>query len=118
MTIEYLVDEHGKRSRAVIPLDEYERLIRMNADAEDIAEAHAALDEEDIPIEVVDRILAGENRVLVWREFRSLTQKALAERAGIRQASVSEIEAGKSSPRMSTARRLADVLDVDIDDLF
>ncbi len=118
MTLEYLVDERGNRSRVVLKLADYERLVVLARDAKDVADARTAMAEESLPIELVDRIMAKENRVLVWREHRGLTQAALAQLTGLRQASISDIESGKTSPRMDSARKIADALNVDIDDLF
>lgn len=47
------------------------------------------------------------------RKSRGFTQKALADRAGISQPSLANIESGKTKPRISTARRLAKVLKID-----
>lgn len=38
---------------------------------------------ESFPIEVADRLLAGENAVRVFRDHRGITQKQLAGAAGI-----------------------------------
>lgn len=77
----------------------------------------AAGEEELVPSEVVDRLLNGENRVRVWREHRGLTCAALAERAGLGQAYLSQIETGKRSGRIETMRRLAEALSLSVDDL-
>lgn len=47
------------------------------------------------------------------RKSRGFTQKALADRAGISQPSLANIESGKTKPRITTARRLAKVLKID-----
>jgi DNA-binding XRE family transcriptional regulator len=48
------------------------------------------------------------------REARGLTRAKLAEMAGVRPNSVSEIEAGKRSPTLTTLARLAYVLEADV----
>lgn len=45
------------------------------------------------------------------RQVQALSQADLAERAGVRQATISDAERGKSV-RLSTIRRLANALDV------
>ncbi|MCF4129475.1 helix-turn-helix domain-containing protein [Methylobacterium sp. SyP6R] len=77
----------------------------------------AAGEEEMIPVEVVDRLLSGENRVRVWREHRGLTATALAEKAGIAQAFLSQIETGRREGTVETLRKLARALDLTLDDL-
>lgn len=46
------------------------------------------------------------------RERKLLTQAELAERAGLRRATVNRLEAGAHGARVSTVRRLADALSV------
>lgn len=48
------------------------------------------------------------------RMSRGLSQRALAERLGTSQSRLSRIEAGLDDPRLSTVRKLADALVVDI----
>ena len=50
---------------------------------------------EFFPAEVVDRLLAGENPIRVYRNYRRMTQKQLAEAAGINPVYLSQIETGK-----------------------
>jgi transcriptional regulator with XRE-family HTH domain len=53
------------------------------------------------------------------RTAKGLSQKALADRAGITQAAVSMIEAGLHDPKYSTVLRLAYALGVeDVEDLI
>ena len=122
MGIQTLTTSNGERL-VVMPEDEYERLL----DAADEAAAVAAVDrfeqklaageEELIPSEYIDRMLGGENRVLVWREYRGLTSKALAEEAGISQAYLSQIESGKRDGTIGTMKKIAGALKLTIDDL-
>lgn len=52
-----------------------------------------------------------------WRKAAGLTQAELADKAGLRKATVSDIENGKLDPRLSSLRALAAALKVDIDDI-
>jgi transcriptional regulator with XRE-family HTH domain len=54
----------------------------------------------------------------VWREFRGLTAAALAQRLGVTPAHVSKLENGKGEPSVALLRRLAQVLDVDLESLL
>lgn len=67
--------------------------------------------------EIVDRILDGENRVKVWREHRGLTSKALAEKAGIAQSFLPQIETWKRDGTVETLQKIAAALDLSLDDL-
>ena len=59
--------------------------------------------EEAMPAALFDRILDGESPVRVWREFRGLRARELAEAAGVSAAYLSDIE---SSRKPGSARAL------------
>jgi len=69
---------------------------------------------EDIalPEAIWDRLEARESPVRVLREFRSMTQKELAEAAGLSQSYLSEIERGAREGTLSTIKALAKALAV------
>ena len=110
----------GGETLVVLPLDEYESLL----DAADIAAAdriRADIDvgrEELVPAAMVDRILAGESLVRLWREHRGLTAAQLAQAADISAGYLSELESGKKTGGLETLRRIADALKLSIDDLL
>jgi DNA-binding XRE family transcriptional regulator len=52
------------------------------------------------------------------RVIAGLTRASLAARAGITPQAVRDIEAGRSRPRESTAKRIADVLCIDVRSLW
>ncbi|WP_437624692.1 substrate-binding domain-containing protein [Sorangium sp. So ce1151] len=58
------------------------------------------------------------NRVRERREARGLSQVALAERACLTRQSVGAIEAGRATPAVDVALRLARALDCQVEDLF
>ena len=93
-------------------LDDDEML--ADVQAYDAANARA---EEPLPLAVVDRMLADESEVRVFREHRGLTQAALAEAAGISVPYLSQIEARRRRPSTAVLQRLATRLAVTIDDL-
>ena len=90
----------------------------MLEDAAATVALHAARDQERVPIELVDRLLAGENPVKVWREHRGLSQRALAERAGLNFAYLSQIETGARCGTVATVKKLADALGLEAGDLI
>ena len=51
-------------------------------------------------------------------QMQGLTQKELAERTGLTEASVSRLVSGERSGRIETWFKIADVLHVKIDDLI
>lgn len=117
-----IVSPSGERM-VVLPERDYVDLIERLEDAEDLASAQAVLDriargdEELVPSHVVERLIAGDNPVRVWREHRGMTISALAEKAGLSQSYLSQIESGKREGRVGVLQRLAAVLSVDLEDL-
>jgi DNA-binding XRE family transcriptional regulator len=118
-----ILEADGKPAFAVLPIDEYRKLLDLAEDAKDAAalrraaRAYAAGKERTIPAATVDRLLAGEPPIRVWREHRGLTAAALAEKIGVTPAHISKLETGKGEPSIAVLRKLAAVLDVDIDSL-
>lgn len=107
----------------MLPEAEFHALVaaaEAAADVEAVREFRrklAAGEEEMIPAEIVNRILAGENPVRVWRDHRRLTSKALAEKAGIAQGYLSQIETGKREGTIDTMKKVAAALGITLEDL-
>jgi DNA-binding XRE family transcriptional regulator len=108
----------------VLSRKDYEALIQRIEDLEDsltIADFErklAAGEEELIPAEYVNRMSEGESPIRVWRDFRGMAAKDLAAAAGISTAYLSEIETGKKDGSVATLKAIADVLKLDLDDLY
>jgi len=107
----------------LIPLEEYERLIEAAedaADARDVDEIRRRLatgEEELIPAEVVDRMIEGENKLRVWREYRGMSAKQLAGATALAAPYISQLETGKREGTIETFKKIATALRVDIDDI-
>lgn len=107
----------------VLPRSDYDRLLdaaEMAADIgafDDVQRALAAGEEELVPLEVVDRMLAGESPVRVWRQHRGLTLEQLATRAGMAANYLSQIETGKRVGTVDRLKALAEALDLTLDDI-
>jgi len=86
-------------------------------DLEALAEGKATPRRDFMPDELVGRILAGESPLKIWRIHRGMNQAALAANAGVTQAYLSELETGKKHGTVDVYKRLAEALDVTIDDL-
>ena len=65
----------------------------------------------------MDRLLAGENRVRVWRTKRGLTARALAKAAKLSPSYLADIEAGRRKGTAATLARIAAALTVDLETL-
>lgn len=108
----------GKKSLSV-PAKTVTQMLEAYEDMLDIiAFDHATKrDEEYFPKELVDRLIAGDNALRVYREYRNLTQQALADVSGVSRDMIAMIETGKKNGSLATAKKLARALDVDIEDL-
>lgn len=120
MTVQ-IVEIAGQKM-AMLPVAEFERLVDLVEDKRDLAAAGEAetrrLDgEEYLPASVVDRIIAGDNALRVWRKYRGLTQAGLGKLAEVRAGFVSKLESGKGSASMKTWRALAKSLRVSLEDI-
>lgn len=104
-----------------IPKAEYDAMVARLEDLEDLAAANAAEIDERLPLEFVERLMAadmeGASRIRLWREYRGMSQKALADAAGVKQGYLSEIESGRKPGSVAAFKALAEALRVDIDDL-
>jgi transcriptional regulator with XRE-family HTH domain len=67
--------------------------------------------------EEADRLLEGESPVRVWREKRGMTQRGLAEAGRLTPSYLAEIETGKKPGSKAALSRIAEILEVPMDDL-
>lgn len=65
-----------------------------------------------------ERALAGESLVRIWRQKRGMNQRALAEAARVSTAYLAEIEAGKKPGSKDAVQRLAQILEVPMENLM
>lgn len=118
-----IIKKDGRPEWAVIPYEEYQRLLEaaeMLQDVRDYDEVKAALargEEELIPAAVTDALLAGENPLRVWREYRGLTQQQVAAEAGISKPYLSQLESGQRKGTAEVLSHIAGALKVSLDDL-
>ena len=118
-----IIEKNGKAEFAVVPIDEYNLLLEKAEELDDVTAFDKAMHELDagqdewVPAEVAKRLLGSkESPLKVWREFRGMTQKQLAEQTGI-SGQVALIEGGKREGKVSVLKDLANALNVDLDDL-
>jgi ribosome-binding protein aMBF1 (putative translation factor) len=112
--------EHEGKTFVLVPEEAYDRMID---DLEALGDIRAydravATKQEFIPLSHVKRLVEGdESPILVWREYRGLTQTRLARQVGISVPFLSQLEHARREPSLSVLRRLAAALAVDLDDL-
>ena len=111
----------GGEDLVILPRAEYERMASLAAEAEedaaDIAAYDAAVAEfkadggEPMPPEVSALVLKGKSRLAALRKWRGLSQKELADKAGIGQGYLSDLETKRRAGSPETLARLAAALD-------
>ncbi len=108
---------------------DFDRMMGVLEDAEDIATLQAAEAREramgtdaaradNLPSELLLRLIGGQHPVRIWREQRGLTTQALAVKAGISRSYLAEIESRRKPGSSLAYRRLATALAIPIDDLI
>ncbi|MGB8401308.1 helix-turn-helix transcriptional regulator [Bradyrhizobium sp.] len=118
----------GGGDLAVLPRDEYDRLVALAAEAQEEAAASRIVRhsmralregrEIVLPKAVADRLADGENAVRVIREWRNMVQGELAVAVGISQNYLSEIETGRRKGPAELQKKLARALGVPMDVLI
>ena len=105
-----IIISEGKPAFAVIPWEEYQSLLNNTAKEDD--------SDFLFPNEVVKANARGDCLIKAWREYLGFTQKKLAEKTGMKQSAIARIESSSTLPRKSTLKKLAQVMDIDVDQLI
>lgn len=120
----HILEHNGIPAFAVLPIDEFNRLIEPLEDAEDAATLErlaadvASGDEKTYPHEVIQALVDGVHPVKVFREYRNMTPAQLASACNVTPAHIYQIESGKRSMSVDVLRKMAQSLDVDADMLI
>ena len=115
----------GGDDLAVLPRNEYDRLVALATEAQEDAAASRIVRnsaralkegrEVVLPKAVADRLANGDNAVRVIREWRDMVQGELAVAVGISQNYLSGIETGRRKGPAQLQRKFARALGVPID---
>jgi DNA-binding XRE family transcriptional regulator len=122
MTVQ-VIEKNGQPEWAVIPYEQFQQLLEAQEMLEDIqafdeAKQKIAVGEELVPSEIVYALLDGANPLRVWREYRGLTQQQLADKAGISKPYLSQLESGKRAGTTDVMGKLAQALNLTVEDLL
>ena len=99
-----IIKQNGKPAFAVIPYDEYLKLLPP--------------EEATIPHEVVGLVIKkGMNLVKAWRIYLRMTQAEVAKKAGISQAALSQMEKTENRLRTATLEKLAKAMGLAVEQL-
>ena len=98
----------------------FARLMRAAESLDDVALFDAVKAVDDgfrVPGTVAHAILDGTHPVKAWRDYRGLTQDALAEKASLSKGYLSQIETGKRVGVAKTLKTLAAALGVTLSEI-
>jgi DNA-binding XRE family transcriptional regulator len=115
--VQIVKDKNGKPAFAVVPWAHWQAMTSGEAEDAFLARRYkAARGREDtqVPWDVARRIVAGENALKVYREWRGLTQDALARKIGSVKVYISQIETGAKPGGRVVMRKLAAALQVPV----
>lgn len=116
MNVQLIADAEGNPQYAVIPYDDYFRMMLETADYDDVNEdewekiddEHDAYDGVGLPHEICTLMTNHQVSLqAAWRILRGLSQQEVADKLGISQSAVSQLEALDSRPQKRTREKLA-----------
>ena len=111
MAVQIIRDSEGKPQFAVVPYDEYEKLVDANGAWEDVPYEASEHDDVTVPNAVVNIMVSQDVSILAaWRIYRDLSQYDVAEKLGTTQSTVSQWEASER-PQKRTREKLAALYD-------
>jgi DNA-binding XRE family transcriptional regulator len=100
-----IIEQNGKPAFAVVPFDEFQKLINSRADA-------------TLPHEVVALSIEHDcSLVKAWRLYRKMSQSDMSEKMGISQSAYQQLENSDGRYQRRTLENLARALAVDVDQL-
>jgi len=108
----------------VLSRADYEELLSATEELEDALAAERSLARiaagkvELIPEAEVDDYLDAPTPLAFWRRKRGMTQAALAERVGVTEEELAEIESGREEGQVGVLRDMAAALRVTVDELL
>lgn len=104
----------------LIPANELKKLLadsQMLADIRAYDSAKIELKQaynKIIPFELLERRIAGESHLKIWREYHKITQEKLAEISGISKAVIKSIEDNNRRASIFTLTKLSSALNVSL----
>lgn len=111
-------------THVIVPVKEYEELVKANLELELLAEkGRTGIDPFDDPtVEWIDAedfaAQLAADRIVAARKARKLTQKALAKKLGMPQSQISRIERKPDRTTVRTLKKVAKALGVDVSTLI
>lgn len=114
----YINNEQGAPEFIILPIAEYEELLNKanyyddedDSEWEDVPVERGEEDDTLIPHEVVSIMIDEKVSLLAaWRIYRNLSQQEVAEKTGLTQSAISQMERAESKPQKKTREKLAKI---------
>lgn len=103
----------GVPTYLLVPIAEYERLVKSDMAREAIAEIESGVEDDIVDAGMFGLELAGEE-IAKARKAAGLTQTQLGARLGIPQSMISRVERNPDRTTLRTLKRIAKALKVDV----
>ena len=104
-----IIHHDGQPAFAVIPYDDYVKLVDQVADTDK---------NTYLPHEVAELMLTEDmGYITAWRKHLGISQKELAQRMGVSQGAISQIEKSDSKPQRKTLEKAAIAMGISVNQL-
>ena len=115
--VQIVRDKKGNPAFVVVPYARWQAMTSGEAEDAYLTRRYKAArgrDDTEVPWEIAKRVIAGENAIKVYREWRGLTQEALARKVDSAKAYISQIETGAKPGGRAILRKIAGALAVPV----
>lgn len=114
-----IVTKNSLPEFVILPYEEYEKLITLLEDQEDIegAKEFSQNNEETIPFEILRNIANRKNAIRQFRELRGMSASELARKIGVSRQYINQLEKGSSKGKGSAIvlKKIASALNISIE---
>ena len=115
--VSFIEDSHGKKA-VILALKDYQKIQNQLEELEDIKSyiQHKEHPEDTLPFELVQDLLDSNNsKVKLFRQYKGLTISELAKKVGITESYLSQIENSRRKGTVDIYKKLANVLDIEME---
>ncbi|MDQ5940455.1 MAG: hypothetical protein QG632_181 [Candidatus Dependentiae bacterium] len=102
---------------ALLPIKQYNKIVELLEDLEDLQDIKKIKEanEENFPLEIAQQLATDKSPIAIFREYRNLSQTALAEMVNVSKQYISQLEKGDRTGTTKVLKAIAKALQVDFD---
>lgn len=125
--VQYIRNSQGEPVYAVLPIEEYHALLarqiacddKTDEDLIELDYEQADNDSVAIPFDVVKiKHTHNVNLLGAWRIYRNLSQQEVADKLGLSQGAISQMERRDNKPQKKTLARFSQIYDCKIEQMY